>query len=491
MDLSLFLTTQASQTEKGAVITGRSSEEEKDFDLFFKTLLQGGLIEEKGTILSDPSIYDPANYQDLNTQLSNSIASLEALFSSASDSADILELQEFMDATDGRFIFAADNGQLHLSDAAKQSLLDKLMGTPLSALTAENISSKTSASPFADTEATLDGQTLFEKILQNLNQKEGTQLSLESLIAAGLSPQQLSLISDQTGSVTLSAPAENEYGVLSDDLIALLGLAQNAASQTTLSRPRASDPLPWFKSEEDGAAIFKDIKAMEALKAAIQQASQAGSESKATQMMAGAANQNVAEGTFPVLLQTASAENFMEWFDSQTQQWTSVLSLPSALNGTNLTSTLVHAQQAGSAHPATQMVVASFQKNSSGSDSRNWTLQLDPPDLGKVEVRLTFQKDKSVKAQMVIEKPETWMMLQRDAQILERALQNAGLDVDSSSIGFELAENPQDFSHNGSHNGQGSGENAGMTGEETEIIETTMTWFTDPESGTWRYDLVV
>lgn len=92
---------------------------------------------------------------------------------------------------------------------------------------------------------------------------------------------------------------------------------------------------------------------------------------------------------------------------------------------------------------------------------------------------------------MIVEKPETWLMLQRDAQVLERALQDAGLDAGAENLSFELADQGFDFSGNGSHdgyNGQGGGQNAEG---EVEIIETTMTWFTDPETGLERYNLMV
>ncbi|NCC22982.1 MAG: flagellar hook-length control protein FliK [Alphaproteobacteria bacterium] len=167
--------------------------------------------------------------------------------------------------------------------------------------------------------------------------------------------------------------------------------------------------------------------------------------------------------------------------------------------GQNLTSTgsmtqvVTHAQHASAAHPATQVVAAHMQKVGTTQDSRNLTLQLDPPDLGRVEVRMQFSaKDKSVKAHMLIEKPETYFMLQRDAQVLERALQNAGLDVSGDSLNFELAQDGQDFSQNGGHDGQGpAGGGDGDGGETAELIETTMDFYIDPETGAMRYDLYV
>jgi len=71
---------------------------------------------------------------------------------------------------------------------------------------------------------------------------------------------------------------------------------------------------------------------------------------------------------------------------------------------------------AGQTHPATQMVAAHITKSAQSGETKQMTLQLDPPELGRVEVRLEFGDERMVKANIVVEKPETLLMLQRDAQ---------------------------------------------------------------------------
>jgi flagellar hook-length control protein FliK len=163
----------------------------------------------------------------------------------------------------------------------------------------------------------------------------------------------------------------------------------------------------------------------------------------------------------------------------------------------NATSQAAHiatsATQAGQTHPATQMVAAHIAKSAQSGESKSITLQLDPPDLGRVEVRLEFGHEKSVKAHLVIEKPETYLMLQRDAAALERALQNAGLETGSDSLNYEMAS--QDYNFNGDREGQSSGGGTGSSGTDAEesdieIIETTMTWDVDPETGHVHYSLL-
>lgn len=77
------------------------------------------------------------------------------------------------------------------------------------------------------------------------------------------------------------------------------------------------------------------------------------------------------------------------------------------------------------------------------------TVRLDPPDLGRVAVRLEFQSEGAVRAMIAADKPETLELLQRDARFLERALNDAGVRTDSNSLNFTLSQNGQ---------GQGQGQ---------------------------------
>lgn len=156
-----------------------------------------------------------------------------------------------------------------------------------------------------------------------------------------------------------------------------------------------------------------------------------------------------------------------------------------------MTSLITQAQQASQPHPATQVVAASLIRAGQTGEDQNLRLKLDPPELGRIEVHMHFTKDKTMKAHMVIEKPETMLMLQRDAQALERALQEAGMDMGGSSLSFELADQNQmsgdKNGHHGSHSGSG---NSDAPDDDVEIIETTMTWYVDEKTGIQRYNLL-
>lgn len=163
-----------------------------------------------------------------------------------------------------------------------------------------------------------------------------------------------------------------------------------------------------------------------------------------------------------------------------------------------LTSNVINNPHATQPHPATQTVAATLHNMGQNPKNREITLQLDPPELGRVEVQMSFQKDKSVKTVMVIEKPETYMMLQRDSQTLQKALYDAGLDGDSS-LSFELAQDNHNFAgdnkrgggHDNGHFGVSGNDSGGQDGDSASIIQTTMTWNIDPDTGHTRYNFLI
>lgn len=154
-----------------------------------------------------------------------------------------------------------------------------------------------------------------------------------------------------------------------------------------------------------------------------------------------------------------------------------------------MTSLITGSPSATSSHPATQMIAVTIQKNATNGQDKTFALDLDPPELGRMEVRLTFSKDKTMKAHVIAEKPETYMMLQRDSDTLQRILEASGLESDGG-LSFELAE--QGFNFDGDNN-RGGGHDQGGTGandaDEMELIQTTMTWHVDPETGHMRYNI--
>lgn len=120
----------------------------------------------------------------------------------------------------------------------------------------------------------------------------------------------------------------------------------------------------------------------------------------------------------------------------------------------NLTQNFAHynAQAAAQSLPAqtTQMIAVQIQRNAAAKVD-SFTLQLEPADLGRLDVELKFHRDGSVHAHLAADRPETLAMLQKDSAHLERILQQAGFDTKDGALSFDLRQ-------------QSDGNNAGGTG---------------------------
>jgi flagellar hook-length control protein FliK len=74
------------------------------------------------------------------------------------------------------------------------------------------------------------------------------------------------------------------------------------------------------------------------------------------------------------------------------------------------------------------------------SGKRRFEIRLDPPELGRIDVRLEIDRDGNVSSKLVVERSETLDMLRRDAPQLERALQQAGLKTSDNTLEFSLRQ---------------------------------------------------
>lgn len=69
---------------------------------------------------------------------------------------------------------------------------------------------------------------------------------------------------------------------------------------------------------------------------------------------------------------------------------------------------------------------------------KEFTLRLDPPELGRVDVRLTVSEDKKVRAVVTTDRPEALVDLALSARELTRALQDAGLELEDNGLTFSM-----------------------------------------------------
>src|SRR6202000_640379 len=62
----------------------------------------------------------------------------------------------------------------------------------------------------------------------------------------------------------------------------------------------------------------------------------------------------------------------------------------------------------------------------SQSGAKQFDIRLDPPELGRVDVRLSIDATGKAQAHLSADQPDTLNMLQKDAPVLARALRDAG-----------------------------------------------------------------
>lgn len=116
---------------------------------------------------------------------------------------------------------------------------------------------------------------------------------------------------------------------------------------------------------------------------------------------------------------------------------------------------------------ADQVHVTVKQAIKQGSD--HIMIQLDPADLGRIEVRMDIHHDGRAHLMMIADNRDTLDMLQRDVRMLERMLQEAGLDTSSQDMQFELAQDQQGQRSGDEEDNKGYGKPAQSTETEETI----------------------
>lgn len=124
--------------------------------------------------------------------------------------------------------------------------------------------------------------------------------------------------------------------------------------------------------------------------------------------------------------------------------------------------------------PATEQVKVKLVKAALGGLDKI-KIQLNPSELGKVEVRLEIGSDGAIRGTVIADKPETMDLLQRDAKQLERALQDAGLKTGGDSLDFQMrggGTNERE-QHAGSGNGPLSQDGGDLDGSDEQLATDT------------------
>ena len=69
---------------------------------------------------------------------------------------------------------------------------------------------------------------------------------------------------------------------------------------------------------------------------------------------------------------------------------------------------------------------------------KHFDIRLDPPELGRVQVHLSLDDLGKAQASLVVDRPQTLELLQRDAASLTRSLHDAGVSLSNNGLNFSL-----------------------------------------------------
>jgi flagellar hook-length control protein FliK len=113
------------------------------------------------------------------------------------------------------------------------------------------------------------------------------------------------------------------------------------------------------------------------------------------------------------------------------------------------------------------------------------SIQLSPAELGRIHVKLDIDEDKRVTASVTVERPSTLELLQRDVKGLERALHDAGLNMDAGDLSFSLGQSgDQNFAQDlGQSATGGSAALVSDVGSEPDQPESQVADVTDTAAG--------
>ena len=111
----------------------------------------------------------------------------------------------------------------------------------------------------------------------------------------------------------------------------------------------------------------------------------------------------------------------------------------------------------------------------SQSGAKQFDIRLDPPELGRVDVRLSIDATGKASAHLSADQPHTLTLLQNDAPALTRALRDAGLDVSQGGLNFSLRQQAENNGGNAGDNDRRGTSRAFSLTATADIDATAMT----------------
>jgi flagellar hook-length control protein FliK len=229
-------------------------------------------------------------------------------------------------------------------------------------------------------------------------------------------PATVRTISDNTPP-ELQTPARTAHAGWTPSSIAPIELPADTSSEPKAFAGRMSD-----EATSSAAGVAKRPKAPEGLKIA-----QAG-----TQSPSGGTVDPVSQFSVNALPSTPSSNSEGIVAPSQTAN------VSAATDGSADAPVRLAPSARNEQSPEMESLALHIAARSARGDSR-FTIRLDPPELGRIEVNLSMNSHGHAQAVLAVEKPQTLDLLLRDASGLERALKDAGLEL-GSNLSFSLKE---------------------------------------------------
>ncbi len=108
----------------------------------------------------------------------------------------------------------------------------------------------------------------------------------------------------------------------------------------------------------------------------------------------------------------------------------------------------------------------------SQAGAKQFDIRLDPPELGRVDVRLSIDAAGKAEAHLTAESSQTLDLLQKDASVLARALRDAGLNLSQDGLNFSL-KSQQQAGEQGRQQGQHGRNSMGAQPKEQEDVQAS------------------
>ncbi|MEX0839303.1 MAG: flagellar hook-length control protein FliK, partial [Parvibaculum sp.] len=243
--------------------------------------------------------------------------------------------------------------------------------------------------------------------------------------------------------------------------------------QTAAPQQTAVDAAPaGSKLETETAAIPANATAAKPAKGLGQEAAEAfadkKSDAKQAASSANAAPQSATPSQAPRSAGTSQQAASLDIARAETQPASRGSDLPSGVQQTTATATVRIGTLPGQSQPTQipAMAIAMQIARNLQKGTNRFDIRLDPPEMGRIDVRMEVRRDGHVMAHLTVEKAETLELLQRDARALQQALSNAGLNADEDSLNFSLRDQNADETHRDT---AGNNRNDG----DTDDVETT------------------